>query len=161
MNTRTELRKVEGVHILTLRSDSDADSAHTLRMIFDEFLEMKDPHLVIDMMETSTVAAEVCAEIIRYSRKIFKRGKKLRLVGPPAETRQMLDVLDTTENLLFFNELTGALFSLPEDVRQPLDVRDRREDRKRRWQGDSIGGKNRRMAERRMGLPADAVLMEA
>lgn len=160
MNMRTELREVEGVHILTLRRDQDADSAHTLRMIFDELAEMEDPHIVVDMTETGTVAAAVHAELIRYSRKMSKRGKNLRVVGAPAETRQMLNVLNTTETLLFFGGLTGALLSLPEDVRQHLDMHNRREDGERRWQGHSLGGKNRRRTERRMDLPADVVLME-
>ncbi len=160
MNTRTELQEIEGVHILTLRGDQDADSAHTLRMIFDELAEMEDPHIVVDMTETGTVARAVHAELIRYSRKMFKRGKKLRVVGVPAETRRMLDALNTMENLLFFDGLTGAFLSLPEDVRQRLDMHDRREDRERRWQGHSLEGKNRRRVERRMGLPADVGLME-
>ncbi len=160
VNTRTELREVEGVHILTLRGDPDVNLAHTLRMIFDELAGMEDPHLVIDMTETDTVAAAICAELILYSRKMFERGKRLRVVGGPAETRQMLGVLNTKENLLFFGGLTGALLSLPEDVRQRLDMHDRREDGERRWQGHSLGGKNRRRVERRMDLPVDIVLTE-
>ena len=156
----TELQEVSGVHILTLRGDQDTDSARTLRMIFDELVGMEDPHIVIDMTETGIITTKVCAELVRYSRKIFKRGKKLRVVGLPTETRQMLNVLNTMENLLFFGGLTGALLSLPEDVRQRLDMHNRREDGERRWQGHSLGGKNRRRAERRMDLPADIVLME-
>ena len=72
----------------------------------------------------------------------------------------MLDVLNTGENILFLDELTGALFSLPEDVREHLDMHDRREDSERRWQGDSLGERNRRRTERRTDLPADIVLME-
>ena len=162
VNTRTELREVDGVYILTLRGDQDTDSAHTLRMIFDELAGTEDPHLVVDMTETETVATAICTELIRYSRKMFERCKKLRVVGVPVKTRQMLDVLNTRENLLFLDELTGALFSLPEDVRQRLDMHDRREDDgERRWQGDSLGEKNRRRTERRMDLPADIALMEA
>ena len=156
----TELQEVGGVHILTLRGDQYADSAHTLRMIFDELTEMEDPHIVIDMAETGTIAPEVYAELVRYSRKMFKRGKKLRVVGLPTGTRQLLDILNARENFLFSDELTGSLLSLPEDVRRRLDIHDRREGVKRRWQGDSLGEKNRRRAERRMDLPADIVLME-
>ena len=161
MNTRTELRKIEGVHILTLRGDQDADSAYTLRMIFDELIEMEDPHLVIDMTETGAVATAVCSELIRYSHKMFKRSKKLRVVGVSIKAYQTLNVMNSRENFLFFNELTGALLSLPEDVRQHLSMHDRREDRERRWQGHSLGGRDNRRAERRMGLPADVALIEA
>ena len=157
----TELQKVAGVHILTLRADQGTNSAHILRMIFDELLETTDPHLVIDMTETGVIVSEVCSEIIRYARKIFGRGKKLRLIGAPTEARQMLDILNAEKNLLFSNELTGALLSLPTDVRQHLDIHDRREGVKRRWQGVSLGEKNRRQTERRTDLPLDLILMEA
>ena len=156
----TELQEVRGVYILTLRGDQDTDSANTLRMIFDELAGMEDPHLVIDMTETAAIATKVYNELVRYSREMFKRSKKLRVVGLPSKTRRMLNALNARENFLFSNELTGSLLSLPKDVRGRLDVHDRREGVKRRWQGDSLGGRNRRRTERRMGLSADIVLME-
>ena len=153
-----ELSELEGVYILRLRGNQDMDHADSLREVLVELAETEGTNIVIDMTETNSISPAISTEIIECSRRLSKNNNKLRMVGVPTETRQMLDVLNADENLVLFQELTGALLSFPSTVTSNLDIPERRNGDERRWHAHSISGGNDRTNERRMDIAKETLL---